>query len=511
MGRKRQPVEREAEKRSLETTPSVNAENEKLKAAFEAAIRFAKQVQTPIWVTTDQSTKQSVTYTRFTKEHILQYMQNPTSNEKNLRNASIYMWDASSQYRRLIQYYAGLMRWDYILTPLDIEKKRTKLATFQKQYMKVQNQIELMNLKHELNKAAQIVYRDGVLFGAIWQNKESFFVQRIDPDICSLTSLEDGTWRYSVDMSKIQEKKLSLYPPEFTTMWNAYQNGGNKYQEVPLNITFCLKADETVMTYSIPPWASTLPMLYDIETYKALQETATKIANYKILGMQIPLNDDGTPKVDWDAAEKYYEQLCNVLPPYVGAFVAPMKTEAYGFERSNGTAEVDTVSRAEEQYWFNTGTSALLHGSTVSNTAGALKLAIRADEEIAFALANQVERLINRIIKNMSGTIKFKLRFLPTTIYNQQEQVALYKEAASLGVPGSKSLYGSSLGVHQADIPGMEYLESNMYDMEDWKPLVSGYTGGGKDSGEVGRPASNDEDLDAAGETTRANDENSNR
>lgn len=428
MGRKRQPVERVAVSAPVKTV------EDKHKEAFEAALRFAKQVQTPIWVTTDQSTKESVTYSKYTKEQIISFMQSPTSNEKNLRNASIYMWDVSSQYRRLIQYYAGLMRWDYVLTPLDVDKKKVRADTFHKQYMKVQNQIELMNLKHELNKAAQIVYRDGVLFGAIWQNKTSFFIQRINPDFCSLTSLEDGTWRYSVDMSKIQEKKLPLYPPEFTTMWKAYQAGGQKYQEVPLDITFCLKADETVMNYCIPPWASTLPMLYDIETYKSLQETATKIANYKILGMEIPLNDDGTPKVDWDLAEKYYDQLCSVLPPYVGAFIAPMKTESYNFERSNGTADVDTVSRAEEQYWFNTGTSALLHGSTVSNTAGALKLAIKADEEIAFILANQVERLINRIIKNISGTVKFKLRFLPTTIYNQQEQVAIYKEAASLGV-----------------------------------------------------------------------------
>lgn len=504
MGKKKLSTERVAEKRSLASVTSENKQAE----AFEAAVRFARQVQAPIWVTTDQSTKENIAYSRYTKEDILGYLQTPTSNEKNLRNASIFMWDASSQYRRLIQYYAGLMRWDYILTPLDLDKNKVKRETFHKQYLKVQNQVELMNLKHELNKAAQIVYRDGVLFGAIWQNKTSFYVQRINPDYCTLTSIEDGTWRYSVDMSKIPEKKLPLYPPEFTTMWNEYKQTGLKYQEVPVNITFCLKADETVLTYCIPPWASTLPMLYDIETYKALQETATKIANYKILGMQIPLNDDGTPKVDWDAAEKYYQQLCNVLPPYVGAFVAPMKTESFEFEKSNGTNDVDTVSRAEEQYWFNTGTSALLHGSTISNTAGALKLAIRADEEIAFILANQVERLLNRIIKNISGTVKFKLRFLPTTIYNQQEQVSMYKEAASLGVPGSKSAYVASIGIHQSDITGMEYLETKTYDMEEWQPLVSGYTGGGQ---QTGRPSSDDEDLDAEGEATRANDTNANR
>ena len=188
-----------------------------------------------------------------------------------------------------------------------------------------------------------------------------------------------------------------------------------------------------------------------------------------------------------------------------------MKTESYEFDKSNGTNDVDTVSRAEEQYWFNTGTSALLHGSTISNTAGALKLAIRADEEIMFSFANQVERLINRILKNISGTIKFKITFLDTTRFNQADMVALYKEAATLGVPGAKGAYAASIGIHQASIPGLEYLEGELYDMDSWQPLVSGYTGGGNTSGTNGRPAAADDDLDAAGEATRANDTNANR
>lgn len=486
---------------------------EKQKAAFEAALTFAKQVNTPIWNTLDQSTRESVTYTRFSKEDILSYMQTPSTNEKNLRNASIYMWDASSQYRRLITYYSMLPRWDYIISPLNFDATKVKADAFRKQYLKVQNQLDLMNIKHEMSKISKIVYRDGVFYGAIWTNKTSFYVQRINPDYCSLTSIVDGTWLYSVDMSKIPEKKLPLYPPEFTTMWNTYNSSGQKWQPVPEDICFCLKADETILTYSIPPWASTLPMLYDIETYKALQETATKIANYKLLGMKIPLNEDGTPQVDWKLADQYYRQLCNVLPPYVGAFISPMETSEYEFERSGNTSDVDTVSRAEEQYWFNTGTSALLHGSNTSNTAGALKLSIRSDEQIAYDFMNQTERLINRILKAISGTMKFQINFLPTTIYNQEEQVKLLKEAATLGVPGTKSAYAAAVGIKQSILPGMAFLEDAMFDSSTWIPLTSGYTGGALEaaSDEGGRPALDDTELDDEGVATRESGANDNR
>lgn len=482
------------------------------KAEFEKAMQyaanFARMASSPIWNVADTTTKQNPTYQRYTKEDLLNYMQAPASNEKYLRNASIYMYDASSQYRRLIQYYALLLRWEYLIAPLDFDKTKVKEDAFRKQYMKVASALEIKNLRHELQKATMIALRDGVMYGAVWSAANSFYIQRINPDYCSLTSINDGTWMYSVDMSQIQESKLILYPPEFTTMWNTYQKTGQKWQEVPESISFCLKADETTATYSIPPWCSTLPMLYDLETYKALQETATKIANYKMLAMKIDLNSDGAPTVDWPLAEKYYQQLCNVLPPYVGATISPMKIEGFDFDKNSGTSDVDTVSRAEKQFWFDTGTSSLLHGSDVSNTAGALKLSIRADEELMFGMMAQAERLVNRMLKSMSGTIKFKIQFLPVTIFNQEEQIGYWKDAALAGVPGSKAAYAATLGIHQADLPGMDYVERSMIGTDDWIPLQNGYTIGGKDTG---RPESSDTQIGDAGEKTRESGANENR
>lgn len=489
--------------------------NEAGKKEFEKAVKyatyFAKSVSSPLWNVDDLSSKQNPTYTRYTKENILSYMQAPSSNEKMLRNASIYMYDASSQYRRLIQYYALLLKWPYIISALDVDMSKVREEAFKKQYQKVSSYLEIRNLQHELQKAVTIALRDGILYGAIWQSNNSFYVQRINPDYCALTAISDGTWIYSVDMSQIQESKLNLYPPEFTTMYKAYKNGGNKYQEVPESISFCLKADEANTAYSIPPWSSTLPMLYDLETYKALQETATRIANYKMLSMKIDLNSDGSPVIDWELAKSYYKQLCNALPPYVGATISPMKIDSFNFEKSNGTQEVDTVSRAENQFWFDTGTSALLHGSNVSNTAGALKLSIKSDEELMFGIMSQAERLINRMLKSMPGTIKFKIQFLPVTIFNIEEQIKYWKEAASLGVPGSKIAYAAVLGVHQASLPSFSYIENNILQTDTWVPLQSGYTVGSQAASAGGRPLETDLQITDAGEKTREAGSNDNR
>lgn len=490
-----------------ESNPSVDASRE----AFERILQFAKLAKNPIWNVEDQSTKTTPRYTLYTKEDLLSYMQTPSTNEANIRNASIYMYDCSTQYKRLIQYYAFLLDWCYTIAPLNYDPTKMKAETFRKAYYKAATVLENMNLPHEMQRTVQIALKEGILYGAAWQTGSSFFIQRINPDYCSLTSIIDGTWSYSVDMSKISEKMLPLYPPEFTTMYNAYRNGGNKYQEVPESISFCLKADETNNNYSLPPWASALPMLYDIETYKSLQETATEIANYKLLAMKIDTDEKGVPLLDWDLAQKYYRQLCASLPPYVGAAVTPMKIDSFEFDRSQGIHDVDTVSRAEEQFWFNTGTSSLLHGSAGSDTAGVLKLSVKSDEELMFGLQAQAERLINRILKNMSGTVKFKIHFLPVTKFNQDEKIALYKEAATLGIPGSKAAYASALGIAQTDLLGLNYIETEILEMDQLTPLVSGYTGGASESGdEGGRPESADTELTAEGEQTREKDSNAN-
>lgn len=473
------------------------------KNSYEYAWNFA-QLQRQMLRNLVSDKSASVTYTRYSKEDLLKYMQSPKSNEKNIRNASIYMFDASSQYRRLILYYAQMMLWAYTVAPLNYDPD-AKPEAVRKSYFKAIKQIENMNLKHEFQKAAIIALREGVLYGVQWSGTNSYFIQRVNPDYCKLSSIEDGTWMYAVDFSKIKEDELELYPPEFTSLYNAYKSSGQKWQEIPSSISFCLKADETTSLYSIPPWASTLPMLHDIETFKELQETATEIANYKVIGLEIPTADDGTPKIDFDLAKQYYNHMAAALPPYVGAFMAPMKATALNFEKSGGLNDVDTVSRSEEQFWREGGTSPLLFGSADNDTAGALKLSIAADEEIMLGLAAQCERLVNRILKNMSGTQKFKLSILPVTTFNRSDWITNYKEGAAMGLP-VKSAWAAVLGLSPGDVLGMNFVEMELLDMGGLEPMNSSYTQSGS-----GRPASDDDDLTQSGAQTRDNDSNANR
>ena len=482
--------------------------------SYKVALDFARaQIQRLRNPNIMETSLETVSFAPINREGLLTYLKSPKLNEKNIRNVSIAMFNASMHYRRLIQYYALMPLWSYIIKPLAFDKEKTgdpetgdkKSVAYKKAFQKAAGQIEAMNLKHEMQKVLTIGLREGVFYGAIWQNSigGSFSIQKINPDICKITSIEDGTWLYSVDMSRIKESELYRYPPEFTEMYAQYKLTREKWQEVPSKICFCFKADETLVEYSMPPWAATIPSLLDIENYKALQDTANEIANYKLIHMKVPVNSSDAPKFSFELAQKYYEFLCANLPPYVGASFSPMELTDIDFDKDGNLRETDLVSRAERTFWQSSGTSPLLFGDAANTTAGALKLSIKADEELVFGWMNQCERIVNRLLKNIAGTQKFQITFLPVTVFNQGEMVDYFKNASTLGIP-VKSAYAAVLNVRGLEIPGVDYIEREFLDMDELVPLSSSYNTAVE--GEAGRPAADDGDLTESGIRTREND-----
>ena len=66
-----------------------------------------------------------VRYRKYTKEDILRFMKNPEADAKQLRDASIYLYAISTQYRRVINYFAML----YIRLSLMSQRKTQRLSS----------------------------------------------------------------------------------------------------------------------------------------------------------------------------------------------------------------------------------------------------------------------------------------------------------------------------------------------------------------------------------------------
>lgn len=449
------------------------------------------------------------TYSLQTKEDILEWLKSPSSSEQSLRNASNYLYIASSHYKRLISYYAGLYTGAYVILPSGFNPSSIagKEETFKKNFYKTAKIVEALNIPQLMYNTFLVAEREGAYYGVVWSDSSSTFIQRIDADYCKITSVCDGVFLYSVDMSKLRGK-LEYYPDVFTEMYQAYMTSGEKWQEVPVEMSFCIKGDSSIMDCSIPVFAATMPQLYTIANTESLQETATELKNYKMIAGDIPTDDRGRPLMDEPAVRKYYTHISNAIGENVGLALTPFKLYSLSFNEDGGVADVDDLSKAVSNFWSTAGTSGLLHGAE-NDTAGVTKLAIKNDETYVLDLVKQFERVINRFLKTtISGALKFKVSVLPVTVFNKEEYIDYYKSAASLGI--GKSYYAAALGIPQIDVCGLEYMEGAVMPFDKLTPLKSSYNSS-EITGSAGRPALSDTSLSDEGEATRANDTNANR
>ena len=234
-------------------------------------------------------TSRSPTFYLYTKDKITEFLQNPYSNQKNLRNAAIYIYGASSHFRRLIQYFTGLTDLSYVLSPHKIDTSSVKPATIAKQYRKTLNMLSAMDIKNQFPKIITVCLREDTFYGTMWVTNDNITIQQLPSDYCDIAVVEGNVLNVSFDFSYFDSNSeyLDLYPAEFSKKYKLYQNDrtGMKWQELDSPNSFAVKCNNDILNYSLPPFVGMFREVYDLEDYKQLKMTKTELENYAMLVM----------------------------------------------------------------------------------------------------------------------------------------------------------------------------------------------------------------------------------
>ncbi|MCX8009838.1 MAG: hypothetical protein N3A61_01680, partial [Ignavibacteria bacterium] len=239
--------------------------------------------------------KTQVFFNKFKKEDVVNYLSNPQKFEKQLRQMSNFLYVVSSHYRRLVNYFAKLYLLDYIVDPVYINQNNLNINSFEKSYNSLCSYVENMNLKHELIKAQVCAWREDIFYGYVHQTKDSFFIQKLNPDFCQISGIIDGCYSFSFDFSYFKgenDAEFSKFSEEFKVLYTQYKdNASKRWIEINPENTICLKVNEDI-EYPLVPFCSVFEALYDIQDYKALKKAKTAIGNYKMLAMVLPLSKE---------------------------------------------------------------------------------------------------------------------------------------------------------------------------------------------------------------------------
>ena len=437
------------------------------------------------------------TYRKYTKSQIISYLENPASYEQQLRQMSQYLFNISNYYRRLIQYFAGMSTFSYIVVPYGVDySKNVNLNKFRKGYYAVTNQLEKMNIRHEFSRALMVAFRDDIYYGYVWETNDSYTFQQLDADYCKISSIEDGVYNFAFNFGYFDSNKERLpnFPPEFTTMYNAYKADNKlKWQELPSENSVSLKVNEQSYV-PVPPFVSLFSALADIEDYRAISKDASEVNNYKALCLEIPTGGDGTFLIDYDLCKEFYDMMCNVLPENIGAFMSPMKVTDWNFEKSGAVSGTDEVAAAENSMWQQAGVNKILFGGGEDPSSSTLNLSTINDQMIVFMMMRQIERWINRKLKSVSSSIKFKINILDVTYFNRVEMHNQYLKDGQYGLPVRSAIMATA-GYSPSDLENLSYLENTVLELnKNEVPLTSSNTQSAADN-EGGRPTNKSEGL----------------
>ena len=416
-------------------------------------------------------------FTLYSKDDIIGFLKDPYRYEQQIRAAVVYIYGASSHFRRLIQYFTGLSDLAYVVSPYKVDPSSANIKTVNRNYRKVLNALSSMSIKTQFPKILTVCLREDTFYGTMWVTNDNITIQQLPSNYCAITSIEGNVLNVTFDFSYFDSNSsyLELYPAEFQTKYKVYQNDrAQRYQELASPTSFAVKCNNDILDYSLPPFVGILREIYDIEDYKQLKMTKTALENYAMLVMTLGIDDEGNWVMDLDKAKEFWRNLDSVLPEEVGSVLSPMPINKISFEKSN-TGDTDTIADAEQNMFTAAGVSSLLFNNSKAS-ANALDLSIKADQAITFGIVKSIEDVVNRYIQSQSFGKNFRVTFLDCSPYNRKELGDMYLKACQYGVP-MVSYYCASQGLGQAEIDSMNFLENEVLNIKStFIPLQSSST-----------------------------------
>lgn len=448
------------------------------------------------------------------KQDIQTWLSDPQDYQMELRNLSVQLYERSSHYKRLIEYFAKMGLFCYVLYPqVDITTK--KISSVKSAYNKASSILEKLNLRQEMTKAFISVFREDVFYGYEHETSTGYFIQKLPPDYCQITSIVDGAYVISFDLDffRDNENALNGFAEEFRKAYNAYANSNygesKRMYELDYNRTIVLKYNEDELTYTFPPFAGVFPEIFDLQEFKATRKFKDKIGKYKILYQKLPIklntDDQNSFGIDYDSFEFFHQMALNIVPEEIGVISSIMEPTEITFD--DNSADEDNVAKAERDFYGSAGVTQFLFNSDKASNASVTK-SMEVDQEIVFALYRQIEKWLNRKLANSMGQKNyFKVELLDLTIFNREQMFDMYLQAAQFGIPVKTRLV-AMLGVNSfAD--SMAFLENDVLNLdESFIPLNSAHTS----TGQIGQgaPSKREDKLTVEGSNTREGQKNQN-
>ena len=470
----------------------------------------------------DLTKNKNITYNTYSRDSLRTYLKNPAteSNQKNLRKLSNYLYTVSHVYRRLINFKAYQINCKSLTVYPDIPfTEEPDQDSVLQNYDRVTKYVRNMDMKSQILKCMLQAWKNDVVYGFCYGDPEkdgTFFIHLLDPDYCKISSQQyrSGILNFAFDLSFFDSGSnsyyLDVYDPIFKKLYNKYKSDNTqRWAELPIENTFCLKINIDNLDYPIPPLSGLLEDIINLEDLQSVQDLKDQMEAYKLIYAKIDTlkgtNQVDDFEIDLDLANAFYQKLQAALPDNIAFAMSPMKLDSIDF-KSNDAEDTNIISKAYENI-INANGGIVLNQNKITNSTS-FKLALQFDSMDAMAPVESINAWINLWILNHLGETGMVVEFSDVSPYFVDDRIDKLLKVAQYSVPCKMEL-ASLINANPVKERGMSYLENALgLTVTSWnKPLVSSNiqssiseNGDGSD----GRTKiENPEDLTDEGENTR--------
>lgn len=454
------------------------------------------------------STAKFKTIAQLTKENVLSYLQNPSSNESNLRNVSDYLYYRSHVYMKLIDFFAGipLPSARQIIPQYDFVKKNQNTNKTLKSYNETCKIVNRMHLDLHAKTIWTHALKEDVFFGFYWLDDTGFTIINIPADYGRIDGIYSyGNYSWSMDMSWFRSRQdyLEWWGEPIQSMYREYESSRNKWQPVPPSASVAFKWRTDDIDLVVPPFAGLFARFADLEDLADYEAIQAEQNIYKLIWMEMETitgskNVDDF-KIDPELANRYFQKMVNdALPEYAAAALVPGKLQTISFD-DDAASQTNKYQNAQGAILDTAGAAQVLQGSAINSTAAFNAAMIAAERFALTTMLPQFEGWVNMVLaENLSNPSLVK--FFQVGPYTKDKLKEDLLAGAQNGMPTALA-YMSLLQINETETMALNNLQDMLGIPDIFKPLSTSYTQSGKEG--AGRPTVDDTELSPSGERSR--------
>ena len=412
------------------------------------------------------------------KSSIKSYLQRPTDNFSNIAATLRQAYINSGVVGRVIDYYQAHPTYNYSIFPV-LGNKNYELASNMKQdYIDIAYGLNQLNIPFYAPYFFKETLIEGVAFFYKIEDSTGIGYMKFPGEWCRITNMENGVYRFRLDMSKVKAEVYDALPNELQQAYNTYHGGSISdddqswydrkwYFVSDLGIAFTFDPNSLVNGgVAISPFAAALTDSLSLDQAKENIDIKDKLDTVRLIHSKLPTNSDGEPTIPVKTAKIFDEQMRSRLPEGVVAVTSPATLTNVPLKGAGTEGNYETVNNGLEQLFYDLGTSAPLFGSNTTSS-NIVKESVKKDSNWVYTnLFPMLENYYNYELTKIKtqSKIPWNIKFIRESNFTLKDDIANYKDQLSYG--GSRLDYLAACGFSPIEVVSQLSFEQQVLDID---------------------------------------------